>query len=516
LYPTKKIKTRSTSYEFRSPEPIRIEFDESALKDFKQSKQIKASKEEKKAGLSKLKQAGFNVGTSLAHDLLNEFISKRILESEFLKNKFSETASIPEMKKYISGLKMEVGTKKDEIKFVKSTTKEKRQEFEEIIKTQKENPKPKVDQKAMEELEEYVENLKLLDGAIKQTEDATPETFDYEESFKQRHTKIVAELDSNGISLNDKLTKLLSKQEEIAKESKKLDENQNGKAKQRDDLKKESKNVDDKVTMVSKNANVKLHKFLKMLIDILTHKGDLREQLKKEESDIIEYNAIFRELTGGNDNAEILRDRNKIIQKKKDMIKYLDKRLENSENGTKSVFKALQITQKFQLPQIKTSDGKNAFAEHIDDLKTEQKKCKELRDYLVGQKEKSPKSQSGLNKGDVEKMVKKRQDDLDKLQRYIAQLVRLNHEEFSKQKEVKVLEGKLLIDGYSELEKQKNELQDYLKEYSENKPASPVKSNPAYDGEIIAKIEQQDRIIIKLINQLRNLDDKILYIKSNQ
>lgn len=420
------------------------------------------------------------------------------------------------MKKYIAGLKMEIETKKDEIKYVLSNTSESRQEFEEIVKTQQEHPKPKVDQKSIEELEDYVQNLKLLDGSLKQTENITPEMFDYEEAFRQRHSKIVAELDSNGIALNDKMKELLEIQEQIANEIKKTNDSEKERAKLKDNYKKESKKVDDNVTSVSRNANVKLHKLINALIDALAQKGNLREQIKREESDIIEYNAIFRELTGGNDNTEILRDRNKIIQKKKDMIKYLDKRLSNAENGKDGVIKALRITQKFQLPQIKPSDGRNVFDEHIDDLKTEMKKCKELKDYLVGQIEKSPKTQSERSKGSIEKLTKKKQDDLTKLQKCIAQLVRLNHEEFFKQKEVKVLEGKLLIDGYSGLEKQKNELQNYLKEYSESKSRSPVKRNQAYDSDLVARLEQKDRMIIKLINQLRNLDDKILYIKSNQ
>ena len=95
-------------------------------------------------------------------------------------------------------------------------------------------------------------------------------------------------------------------------------------------------------------------------------------------------------------------------------------------------------------------------------------------------------------------------------------LINLNHEEFQKVKIIKVLEGQLAAMDYDELQFQLNFYSNQLLISKQNLIQATTRNKYLNIGELLAELEQKERIIVHLVNILRNLDDKILYSKSNK
>lgn len=96
-------------------------------------------------------------------------------------------------------------------------------------------------------------------------------------------------------------------------------------------------------------------------------------------------------------------------------------------------------------------------------------------------------------------------------------LLNLNHITFEKLKAIKVLEGKLAAMNYDELQQQMNYFTEQLFTLKQRLQIATEKRQ-RYEsiGELMSELDQRDRIIVHLVNILRNLDDKILYARSNK
>ena len=528
--PTKTIKTRSKSYQFTNPDPIRIEYDD---KEFFRIKKVNVEtlashceskhnyfESMSKSTRKKVKFSDIDVENSEANNLLGKLFCKRTEEAEYLKGKSDgiSSRSITDMRKYLNGLKQEIENKKDKSNELKNQSDQLWAKYEEYNEnTEKQDPTLKIDEKNMNDLEGYIKQLYNLRDALQDSERLSPGDKKYEENFKNRHDALVKNLDSNGIALNDKLTGLLKDSEDLDQRVADRESEVKDKRKERDGLTKEVKKVDDTISDVSEKASVRIHKMLQELGKVLKNKGDLSKKINSFESDIIEYNAIFRELKGGSDNVDILKNRNNVIDKKKQMLHYLNIRLKNADGGYEKTKKALDFAMKFEYPNFNTSDGTIMFGEHIDDLKSELGKARDLENYLQLEIEKRN-MQNGYKDNqeiDTEKL-KEAKDNLEKLKKLMAQLLKLHHEEYAKVREIKILEAKLILDGYGNLEGEKNDLQNYLTKVDKMPKQADKPKNDYKSDDLIAQIEQYERRIVQLVNQLRNLDDKILYLRTNQ
>lgn len=103
------------------------------------------------------------------------------------------------------------------------------------------------------------------------------------------------------------------------------------------------------------------------------------------------------------------------------------------------------------------------------------------------------------------------------LREAVNKLLNLNHSEFDKLKILKILEGKIAAINYDELQQQMSYFSQQLTSWKQRLlQASENRMRRESIQELRGELEQRDRIIVHLVNILRNLDDKILYAKSNK
>lgn len=472
----------------------------------------------------------FDVENSEANTSLSTLICKRIEHEKELKarNNFMPTKAIPDLRHHLADLRKELEAKKNAIANIKETTNIKNNQFERV-KTESVGPDHHLNilQLSQEGLKDYISSLKKLKVALKDVKKKESADKTYQDNFEKRHKKLVEDLDSNGLTLNDKLTDLLtesdSNENKVAKSLNKI----NAKVDQREDIKLSCKEVDKMVTQRSESSSIDLHKLLQILGKLMKQKSDLKAAVNDTESDSIEYNAILREMQGHDSNSQILKHKSKIIEKKHRMVDYLTKRHMYAKKGHEKAVEALKRTSNLPLQDFRISNGRREFDADIDDLQSELVKCKNLEKYLIeeirkhyGSLEIARNSRENENIREdileqIKELIERRNANFLKLGSMIGDLVALGHQEFEKTREVKVLEGQLILDGYEHLERQRIELLKYLKELEAR--LNDLRGKPRYRDltDILYQLGQKERLIIMLVNQLRNLDDKILYVKTN-
>ena len=435
--------------------------------------------------------------------------------------------SVLDLKRHIIDLKKELETKKRTAQNLKLNSKEKSNSIKKVKKEINSGPnhKDEINQRKKENLEDYIRDLKRLKNVLKDYEKRENISMDYDKNFEERHKKLVDLIDSGGINLNDKLTQLLAKSEAIQNKMLSTENEITTKMNEREKIKLHCRDVDRKVTVLSENASIQLHKLLQHLGKLLKQKGNLNSAIRATDSDIIEYNALCTDIEGHQSNNDILKNRNRVIKKKQGMIKYLNQSLTFAKDGYEQILDLLEqkSLNGTEIPNFSFSRGSKIFGADIDDLKDELEKSKNLERYLKEEAIKYNGSKAELEErfsqdGGLENIDAAKNEWKNKandLTRLLSILMKLNFEIVHKTKEIKILEGKLLLEDYEGLEKLRQNLLKYIAQLEDKLKVLHEQQNRGRNEDLIAEIEQKERIILRLINQLRNLDDKILYVKSN-
>lgn len=136
--------------------------------------------------------------------------------------------------------------------------------------------------------------------------------------------------------------------------------------------------------MISENASIELHKLLQFLGKLLKQKGNIKSSINAAESDIIEYNALQTDIGVHHNNSDILSNRNRVLQKKQEIINYLDQSLAQSNQGYNKILDLLwkKSMGTLEFSQFPSSSGERLFNSDIDDLNSELEKSKDLERYL--------------------------------------------------------------------------------------------------------------------------------------
>ena len=247
------------------------------------------------------------------------------------------------------------------------------------------------------------------------------------------------------------------------------------------------------------------------------------------DSDIIEFKAILTELEVDASNLRILKDRNVIIGKKKQMLKYLTNLLKDAEGRKRKVVRVLGQTPVYKDPEIKTGSGKNKFSDSISQLKYTLQEHINEHQFLEGDIDRLNKELDYFNQNqdpnktkretmrtNLSSLNSKVNNNKSKLYDAVRGLLSVNQDEFCKVQEAKTLEAKLALTGENGLENQRKYLLDLLDKLRKRIEYLIAHKSDADLSDIRSELAQKQRIIVQLVNLLRNLDDKILYVKSNQ
>ena len=309
----------------------------------------------------------------------------------------------------------------------------------------------------------------------------------------------------------------------------------NDKIDQRQTIKEKCIIVDDKVAERAQASGPELELQLRKLHDLMQRKQELLDNVDSfnssnpVDSDIIEFKAILTELEVDASNLRILKDRNVIIGKKKQMLKYLTNLLKDAEGRKRKVVRVLGQTPVYKDPEIKTGSGKNKFSDSISQLKYTLQEHINEHQFLEGDIDRLNKELDYFNQNqdpnktkretmrtNLSSLNSKVNNNKSKLYDAVRGLLSVNQDEFCKVQEAKTLEAKLALTGENGLENQRKYLLDLLDKLRKRIEYLIAHKSDADLSEIRSELAQKQRIIVQLVNLLRNLDDKILYVKSNQ
>ena len=309
----------------------------------------------------------------------------------------------------------------------------------------------------------------------------------------------------------------------------------NDKIDQRQTIKEKCIIVDDKVAERAQASGPELELQLRKLHDLMQRKQELLDNVDSfnssnpVDSDIIEFKAILTELEVDASNLRILKDRNVIIGKKKQMLKYLTNLLKDAEGRKRKVVRVLGQTPVYKDPEIKTGSGKNKFSDSINQLKYTLQEHINEHQFLEGDIDRLNKELEYFNQNqdpnktkretmrtNLSSLNSKVNNNKSKLYDAVRGLLSVNQDEFCKVQEAKTLEAKLALTGENGLENQRKYLLDLLDKLRKRIEYLIAHKSDADLSDIRSELAQKQRIIVQLVNLLRNLDDKILYVKSNQ
>lgn len=309
----------------------------------------------------------------------------------------------------------------------------------------------------------------------------------------------------------------------------------NDKIDQRQTIKEKCIIVDDKVAERAQASGPELELQLRKLHDLMQRKQELLDNVDSfnssnpVDSDIIEFKAILTELEVDASNLRILKDRNVIIGKKKQMLKYLTNLLKDAEGRKRKVVRVLGQTPVYKDPEIKTGSGKNKFSDSINQLKYTLQEHINEHQFLEGDIDRLNKELEYFNQNqdpnktkretmrtNLSSLNSKVNNNKSKLYDAVRGLLSVNQDEFCKVQEAKTLEAKLALTSENGLENQRKYLLDLLDKLRKRIEYLIAHKSDADLSEIRSELAQKQRIIVQLVNLLRNLDDKILYVKSNQ
>ena len=309
----------------------------------------------------------------------------------------------------------------------------------------------------------------------------------------------------------------------------------NDKIDQRQTIKEKCIIVDDKVAERAQASGPELELQLRKLHDLMQRKQELLDNVDSfnssnpVDSDIIEFKAILTELEVDASNLRILKDRNVIIGKKKQMLKYLTNLLKDAEGRKRKVVRVLGQTPVYKDPEIKTGSGKNKFSDSISQLKYTLQEHINEHQFLEGDIDRLNKELEYFNQNqdpnktkretmrtNLSSLNSKVNNNKSKLYDAVRGLLSVNQDEFCKVQEAKTLEAKLALTSENGLENQRKYLLDLLDKLRKRIEYLIAHKSDADLSEIRSELAQKQRIIVQLVNLLRNLDDKILYVKSNQ
>lgn len=309
----------------------------------------------------------------------------------------------------------------------------------------------------------------------------------------------------------------------------------NDKIDQRQTIKEKCIIVDDKVAERAQASGPELELQLRKLHDLMQRKQELLDNVDSfnssnpVDSDIIEFKAILTELEVDASNLRILKDRNVIIGKKKQMLKYLTNLLKDAEGRKRKVVRVLGQTPVYKDPEIKTGSGKNKFSDSISQLKYTLQEHINEHQFLEGDIDRLNKELEYFNQNqdpnktkretmrtNLSSLNSKVNNNKSKLYDAVRGLLSVNQDEFCKVQEAKTLEAKLALTGENGLENQRKYLLDLLDKLRKRIEYLIAHKSDADLSDIRSELAQKQRIIVQLVNLLRNLDDKILYVKSNQ
>ena len=309
----------------------------------------------------------------------------------------------------------------------------------------------------------------------------------------------------------------------------------NDKIDQRQTIKEKCIIVDDKVAERAQASGPELELQLRKLHDLMQRKQELLDNVDSfnssnpVDSDIIEFKAILTELEVDASNLRILKDRNVIIGKKKQMLKYLTNLLKDAEGRKRKVVRVLGQTPVYKDPEIKTGSGKNKFSDSINQLKYTLQEHINEHQFLEGDIDRLNKELDYFNQNqdpnktkretmrtNLSSLNSKVNNNKSKLYDAVRGLLSVNQDEFCKVQEAKTLEAKLALTGENGLENQRKYLLDLLDKLRKRIEYLIAHKSDADLSDIRSELAQKQRIIVQLVNLLRNLDDKILYVKSNQ
>ena len=309
----------------------------------------------------------------------------------------------------------------------------------------------------------------------------------------------------------------------------------NDKIDQRQTIKEKCIIVDDKVAERAQASGPELELQLRKLHDLMQRKQELLDNVDSFnssnpiDSDIIEFKAILTELEVDASNLRILKDRNVIIGKKKQMLKYLTNLLKDAEGRKRKVVRVLGQTPVYKDPEIKTGSGKNKFSDSISQLKYTLQEHINEHQFLEGDIDRLNKELEYFNQNqdpnktkretmrtNLSSLNSKVNNNKSKLYDAVRGLLSVNQDEFCKVQEAKTLEAKLALTSENGLENQRKYLLDLLDKLRKRIEYLIAHKSDADLSDIRSELAQKQRIIVQLVNLLRNLDDKILYVKSNQ
>ncbi|CAI2383260.1 unnamed protein product [Moneuplotes crassus] len=518
--PSKVVKTRSTSYEFTDPNRIPVDFDDSQKVKIKKKNYTKG-KQQKLEGISRsLKRADelrFDVDNSDINSYLSTLICNRIDEGNEIgdKRNFMPSTEVPDLERHITDLKKELNQKRRILDKFKWTSKNKNESFKKVKKEMNSGPDhmQQINSKKEQDLKQYISHLKEIKLSLEKLEPKSSSSgIDYLKNFDERHAKCVELLDKNGIEHNEKLTELLAKSEAKEQKIDDLEEAIDSKARKRLEIINDQRVMDKRVLDTTESSSQEIHKLLQLLGKLILQKGDLQIAIAENDSDIVNSKINLSNLKASQ-GKDISKTKGKPLAEKVKILRYINTNLTKSQNSYERILSLLNKTRS-DLPRINYSNGRKAFNADLEDLRTELKKYKDLEMYL---KKSKRDSEYGAQKeiDECNRLLQQRKRNSEKLTEILSNIIKINIEIAQKEKQVKELEGKLLLANFGDLEKYKQDLERILAELQHKLESLSQRQGKNHD-DLIIQIEQKDRIIVRLVNQLRNLDDKILYVKNNK
>ena len=321
-------------------------------------------------------------------------------EEKFLKDKRASEKNkltISDLKQKLANLQHEIKTKKNSAEnlMLKSTS------LKESFNSYKSergslDQKDKIAELSEKDMIEYIKKLRALKSGLKSSQTLRPDSSEYKIAFEKRHEKLVNDIDSSGLKLNDKLSELHSQLTATETKVSKSVANINQKIDKKERIMDECRVVDKSVNNLADSIDIKLSKQLQELIVVLKRKDMLRSDAKLIDSDIIEFKANLRNLEGEYDNIEILKYTNIVTKKKTRFLDYLKAKLDKSVHNRDKILRAINQTHKLSIPQF-TIDSENpnkpnlmkTLLNSIQEYKNEEIFLKNDIDRLYGELEES-------------------------------------------------------------------------------------------------------------------------------
>lgn len=283
-------------------------------------------------------------------------------EEKYLKDKkASEINKVTanDLRKKITDLQQNIKLKKNSVQNLKFKSTSLKDSFN-SYKSERGalDQKDKIAALSEKDMKEYIKLLRVLKAGIKSSQTIRPESSEYKTAFDKRHEKLVSDIDSSGLKLNDKLSDLHSKLSATESKVSKSVASINQKIDKKERIKDECRVVDRNVSSLADTIDSKLGKQLQELAIIIKRKSMLKSDAKLIDSDIIEFKASLRNLEGEYDNIEILKYTNIVTKKKIRFLDYLKSRLDKSIHSRDKILRAINQTHKLSIPQF-SIDGEN-------------------------------------------------------------------------------------------------------------------------------------------------------------